>query len=419
MTSMSHPAAPYPIRTATPDTIQSFIDPVMRAFGEEVSDAEFEHWRATTEPDRVIAAFDGAAPVGSAAAYTFRLTVPGGEVAAAGVTAVGVDPAYRRQGVLRSLMRRQLDDVRQRGEPVAILWASESVIYQRFGYGMGTVAATFEVDRGRTGWLRPGESEGRLRPLDEAQALAALPAIYDRVRVGTPGAVTRSDAWWRDHILRDDKDNRRGAGPLLKYLYEVDGAAEGYALYRIKDDWDDRGPRSQLLVMELMAATSRAERALWTFLFSVDLVRSIRWWRATSPHPLLLALADPRALGLVARDGIWLRLVDLPAALAARRYATADALVVEVTDAFCPWNAGRWRIETAGEPGEAAAVATRTEAPAELVADIADLAAVYLGAFRPSDLAHADRVRELAPGALRRADAMFAVDRAPHCATMF
>ncbi len=416
---MHEQEAPYPIRTATPESVQSFIDPVMRAFGEEVTDAEFEHWRPTTEADRVIAAFDGDAPVGSAAAYSFRLTVPGGEVAAAGVTAVGVDPGYRRQGVLRSLMRHQLDDVRRRGEPVAILWASEGVIYQRFGYGMGTVAATFEVDHGRTAWLRPGEPGGRLRPIDEAQALAALPAIYDRVRVSTPGAITRSEAWWRDHILRDDKDNRRGAGPLLKYVYEVDGNAEGYALYRIKDDWDDRGPRNQLLVMEAVATTNRAERGIWTFLFNVDLVRTIRCWRASMPHPLLLALADPRGLGLVARDGIWLRLVDLPAALAARRYATADRLVVEVTDSFCPWNAGRWQIEASGDPGTAIAAVSQTGAPADLVADVADLAAIYLGAFRPSDLAHADRVRELTPGALRRADAMFAVDRAPYCATMF
>ncbi len=416
---MTDASTPYPIRTATPDTAQSFIDPAMRAFGEEVTDEEFEHWRPTTEPDRVIAAFDGDAPIGTAAAYTFRLTVPGGEVAAAGVSAVGVDPGYRRQGVLRSLMRHQLDDVRQRGEPVAILWASEGVIYQRFGYGMGTVAATFEIDRGRTAWLRSADAEGRMRPVDEAQALAALPGIYDRARSETPGAVTRSEAWWRDHILRDDKDNRRGAGPLLKYLYEVDGSAEGYALYRIKDDWDDRGPRNQLLVMEAMAATTRAERAVWSFLFSVDLVRSIRWWRASMPHPLLLALADPRALGLVARDGIWLRLVDLPAALSARRYAAAGTLVVEVTDAFCPWNAGRWVIETTGEPGAAAASVSPTDAPADLVADITDLAAIYLGAFRPSDLAQADRMRELTAGALRRADAMFAVDRAPWCATMF
>ncbi len=416
---MHETQAPYPIRTATLDTAQSFIDPVMRAFGEEVTDAEFEHWRPTTEADRMIAAFDGDAPVGSAAAYSFRLTVPGGEVAAAGVTGVGVDPGYRRQGVLRSLMRHQLDDVRRRGEPVAILWASESVIYQRFGYGMGTVAATFEVDRGRTAWLRPGEPGGRMRPVDEAHALAVFPALYDRVRVSTPGAVTRSEAWWRNHILRDDKDNRRGAGPLLKYVYEVDGSAEGYALYRIKDDWDDRGPRNQLVVMEAMATTIRAERAIWTFLFTVDLVRTIRCWRASMPHALLLALADPRGLGLVARDGIWLRLVDLPAALAARRYAAAGTLVVEVTDAFCPWNAGRWLIETTGEPGAAMAVVSQTGSPADLVADVADLAAAYLGAFRPSDLARVDRVRELTSGALRRADAMFAVDRAPYCATMF
>jgi predicted acetyltransferase len=416
---MNEPAASYPIRTATPDTVQAFVTPVMRAFGEETTDAEFEHWRPTTEPDRVIAAFDGETPIASAGAYTFRLTVPGGEVAAAGVTAVGVDPGYRRQGVLRSLMRRQLDDVRERGEPVAILWASESAIYQRFGYGLGTLGGAFEVERTRTAWLRPAAAGGRMRVVGPEEALAAFPPIYDRVRVETPGAVTRSEDWWRWRVLRDDEHHRYGAGPLLRYLCEVDGVAEGYALYRVKEEWDDRGPRSQLVVVEATAATNRAERTVWSFLFGIDLVRTIRAFRLSMPHPLLLELADPRGLGLTGRDGVWLRLVDMAAALAARRYWAADRIVLEVTDAFCPWNAGRWALETEGEAGSAVARVIRTDAPADLLADVADLAAAYLGAFRPSDLARAARVTELTPGALRRADALFAADRTPWCATGF
>jgi len=140
----------YPIRTATADNIRDFMTPITIAFGEEFSEAELEDWRRTMEPDRVIAAFDGEAAIGAAAAYTFRLTAPGGEVGAAGVTAVGVEPGHRRQGVLRSLMRHQLDDVRARGEPVAILWASESAIYQRFGYGLGALNGSIEIDRSRT-----------------------------------------------------------------------------------------------------------------------------------------------------------------------------------------------------------------------------------------------------------------------------
>jgi predicted acetyltransferase len=257
------------------------------------------------------------------------------------------------------------------------------------------------------------------------------------MRAVTPGALSRTKDWWRWGILRDAEHMRRGAGPKFRYLCEVDGGAEGYAIYRAKTDWDDRGPKGQLLVVEAMALTPRAERAVWSFLFGVDLIRTTKAGRVSMPHPLLLELADPRALGITTGDGLWVRLVDLPAALAARRYGAAGTLVLEVADAFCPWNAGRWRLVSTGEPGatgqpgatggpgvagEAGSVAAtveRTDAPADLALDVADLAAAYLGAFRLSDLARAGRVEERTPGALRRADILFAADHTPWCATMF
>jgi predicted acetyltransferase len=409
----------YPIRTATPENVRSFLAPLVVAFGEDLSDAEFDDWRHTIEPDRVIAAFDGEAPVATAGAFTFRLTVPGGEVGAAGVTAVGVEPGHRRQGILRSLMRHQLDDVCARGEPVAILWASESAIYQRFGYGLGTLKGAFEIERGRTAWLRPWKAEGRMRLVDEAEALATFPPVYEEMRAVTPGALTRTEDWWRWAILHDPEYRRRGGSPKYRYLYEADGVAEGYAIYRTKGEWDERGPKGQVIVVEAVALTTRAERAVWSFLFSVDLTLTTKAGRVPVPNPLLLELADPRALGMTIGDGIWVRLVDLPAALAARRYGKAGTLVLEVADAFCPWNAGRWRLAATGETGSAAATVERTGEPADLAVDVADLAAAYLGAFRLTDLARAGRVEELVPGALRRADALFASDRAPWCVTMF
>jgi predicted acetyltransferase len=316
-------------------------------------------------------------------------------------------------------MRHQLADVHARGEPVAILWASESVIYQRFGYGLGTLNGTFEIERGRTAWLRPWEPEGKLRLVDAAEALATFPAVYEQMRAVTPGALSRTETWWRWGILHDAEHMRRGAGPKFRYLYEVDGVAEGYAIYRPKGDWDDRGPKGQVAVVEAMALTPRAERGVWGFLFGIDLMRTTKAGRVIVPNPLQLALADPRALGLMVGDGLWVRLVDLPAALAARRYGAADALVLDVSDAFCPWNAGRWRLATAGGTGAAVATVERTDAPADLVVDVADLGAAYLGTFGLSDLAAAGRVEERTPGALRRADALFAADRAAWCATMF
>jgi predicted acetyltransferase len=422
---MSDTSARYPIRTATPESVRAFNVPLLAAFGEELTEAWYDDWRRTIEPDRLIAAFDGEVPVATAAAYSFRITVPGGVVPAAGVTAVGVEPGHRRRGILRSLMRQQLDDVRERGEPVAVLWASEAAIYQRFGYGLGALNGRFEIERGRVAWLRPGEPSGRMRMVDEVEALAAFPGIYDRVREATPGALTRTEDWWRWGVLRDAEHQRRGAGPMFRYLHEVGGAAEGYAIYRVKADWDEGGPRNQVQVVEAMAATPRAERAVWGFLFDIDLTRSIRARRISPAHPLLLALADPRALGITSGDGLWVRLVDLPAALTARRYGIAGEVVLEVTDAFCPWNAGRWRLATTNTSGAEESIGAmagaveRTDARADIIVDTTDLAAAYLGAFRFSDLARAGRVEERTPGALRRADAMFASDRPPWCATMF
>jgi len=258
-----------------------------------------------------------------------------------------------------------------------------------------------------------------MRLVDEAEALATFPPVYEGMRAVTPGALNRTEDWWRWAILRDAEHSRRGASPKYRYLYEVDGAAEGYAIYRTKSEWDERGPKGQVLVVEAVALTPRAERATWSFLFGVDLTRTTKAGRVSVPNPLLLELADPRALGMTTGDGIWVRLVDLPAALAARRYGVAGTLVVEVADAFCPWNAGRWRLAATGEPGAAVATIERTEAPADLVVDVADLAAAYLGAFPLTDLARAGRVEELVPGALRRADALFASDRTPWCVTMF
>lgn len=403
------------------DEADRFGAPIDAAFAEDFSPAEIADWRATREPERFIAAFegpDGTEPFGCAAAYTVRLTVPGGEVGAAAVTAVGVRPDQHRRGILRAMMRQQLDDVRSRGEPVAVLWASEGAIYQRFGYGLATLNGYFEAEAARTTFARPHVPEGRLRLVSEEAALAAFPPVYDAMRAVTPGALSRTEPWWKV-VLADPEYSRHGAGPKLRYIYEAGGAPEGYAMYRVKSDWDHRGPKSQLEVYEVVTLTPRALRDTWRFLFGIDLVRTVRAGRQPVPNPLQHLLAEPRALGLVTLDGIWLRLVDLPAALAARRYGTADSLVLEVSDAFCPWNAGRWHLATTGEAGATTGEATPTDAAPDLVLDTTDLAAVYLGGVRLADLALGGRVVEATPGAVRRADALFVGDRTPWCVTMF
>jgi predicted acetyltransferase len=410
------------LRVPTPDQLKAFMAPTQLAFAEPSAGPEIEDWARLLEPDRWLSAFEGPdsiVPLGSTAALSLRLTVPGGEVPAAGITAVGVRPDQRRRGILSALMRRQLDDVRAGEEPVAILWASEGAIYQRFGYGLATLDGSFEAATSGTAFLRESVPEGRVRIVTEQESHGLIPRIYEAMRTSTPGAVSRSEKWWTVGVLADPEYSRQGLSEKFRVVYEVDGAAEGYAIYRVKQEWDHLGPKSVLEVRDAVATTPRALRAIWRYLFDMDLVRTVKAFRVAVPNPLQHVLAEPRALGLRVGDGLWARLVDLPAALAARRYATSDELVLQVADAFCSWNDDRWLLRTSGAPGAAKATVEATTRPADLSLDTSDLAAAYLGGSRLPDLAAAGRVVERTPDAIVRAERLFRAVREPWCGSMF
>lgn len=410
------------LRVPTAHQLKPWMKPAQIAFGAETSGPEVDDWAALLEPDRWLGAFESPQadmPVGAAAALSRRLTVPGGEIPVAAVTAVGVRPDHRRRGALTALMRRQLDDVRAAAEPVAILWASEGAIYQRFGYGLASFDGGFEGERARLAF-RPGPApEGRVRMVTEEESRALFPPVYEIMRSATAGAITRPEDWWNIGILADPEHSRRGLSEKYRVVYEVDDRAEGYATYRIKEDWDVTGPKTMMQVDDAVAITPGAHRAIWRYLFDIDLVKTVKAFHLAAPNPLQHLLAEPRALGFRLADGLWARLVDLPAALEARRYATADVLVVEVSDGFCPRNEGRWRIATDGQPGDAGAKVETTTDTADVVLDTTDLAAAYLGGSRLLDLAAVGRVEERTPGALARLDAMFTTGREPWCNTMF
>jgi predicted acetyltransferase len=393
---------------------REFAGVIETAFGGELHAEDLPFFERMFEPDRALGAYDGERPVGTAGIFSFDLTTPGGELPAAGVTAVGVQPTHRRRGILRQLMRRQLDDVHERGEPLAVLWASEGSIYQRFGYGLATIHGTFELERERSGFRVPMEPVGRMRLLDRSEAEDVLPTIFERVRPTRPGFWSRSPALWSE-FFHDPERWRRGAGPAFLAVHEVDGQPDAYARYRIKDDWDDRGSRSTLIVTEAIAATPLATRELWRYLFDVDLVFKVKAWGQAPDHPLLLLLNEPRRLGFTLSDALWLRIVDVEKALAGRTYASEGRVVIELRDEFCPWNAGRWALEAGRDGGHT----TRTDDDADMALDANDLAAIYLGAFSVAQLLRAGRGDELQPGAAARADALFRTDVAPWCPRVF
>jgi predicted acetyltransferase len=393
------------IRNPAADEFRNAMKAVEAAFGEEQKEEDLDRHQKAMARDRFLVAYDGAVPVGTTASLPFELTVPGGELGAGGVTWVGVLPSHRRRGILTQMMKVQLEDLHDRGEPLAILWASEAAIYGRFGYGIAAPTVQLDADRSRFSLRDDPGPCGAMRLLDRDEAAKLLPPIYDAVRRQVPGFTSRSAVLWDLYRLADPEHWRRGGGPKFYAVLEFDGEPVGYAIYRIKLDWEEGFAKSQVRVLETCATSAAAERELWRFLFGIDLVVRIQG-RHDPGSPLFLMVVDPRSLMLRVTEGLWLRIVDLDAALIGRTYATDDPVVVEVRDALCPWNAGRWRI--GNEVG-------RTDDDAELELDIADLASAYLGAFDFERLAAAQRVRELKPGALRRATDLFRTPRPPFC----
>ena len=397
------------IRNPAEDELRAAMRAGEVAFGEEQKDEDFERHSKVMPRERFYAAYDGDVPVGTTASYPFTLTIPGGELRAGGVTWVGVLPSHRRRGILTQMMRRQLDDLHELREPIAILWASEAAIYGRYGYGIAAPTVQMDADRARFAFRDDPGPRGAVRILDTAEAAKVLPQVYDAYRPLVPGAVTRSADWWKAYRLADPEHWRRGAGPKFAAVVEFDGEPVAYVLYRIKVDWEDGFSKSEVKLVETCATSATAERELWRFVFGIDLITRIQG-RHDPGSPLFLMLVDPRSLQLRVSEGLWLRFVDLEAALRARSYAADESVVLEVGDEFCPWNAGRWRVGRTVE---------RTDDEAELELDTADLASAYLGAFDFGRLAAAERVRELKPGAVERAAALFRTARQPHCVEDF
>jgi predicted acetyltransferase len=395
------------LRPASRDEFDDFSRAAMRAFHRELSDHQRARYARIDEPERSLAWFDDGRIVATTGAFTRSVTVPGGAaVPCAAVTAVAVVPTHRRRGLLTAMMRRQLDDLRERGDPLAILWASEGTIYGRFGYGIGARAAALTARRPAARLAAPPPAGEPLRAGPAGDHVAATRAVYERVRPRRPGLLDRPGPWWGDR-LDDPEDERGGAQPLQAVV-----APDGYALYAVRPDSDaEEGPAGEVRVRELAAATPEAHARVWGFLLDQDLTRTITWADAPADEPLWLRLSDPRSVRITLADSVWVRLVDVAAALNARSYASDPDAVIEVADGFCDWNAGRYRLSGGG--------CERTGAPADLALDVADLGAAYLGGTTLLALAAADRVRELTPGAVARASAAFRGDVEPWCADTF
>jgi predicted acetyltransferase len=399
------------LRVLRQDDWDKWYDTLLRGFGGVPDSAEErELWNSLTEFDRSLGVWDGDECVGTAGAFSFRLTVPGGaSLPVAGVTMVSVAATHRRRGLLTSMMRRQLDDVRAWGEPLAVLTASEPEIYGRFGYGNATVSLSAEIDTTRVRLSVPDGTDGvRVRYAVPADVLDACEAVYARLVPARPGMLARRPGWERLGVL-DPASGREGASPLQCVLAERDGETVGYARYRVKPEWDLSGSNGTVVVEELAGLDPTADAALWRFLFGIDLTSKVTVRGRPVDDAWQYLVSDPRRCHPAVRDSLYVRPVEVGAALEARTYQTPVDVVFEVEDAFCPWNAGRWRLS-----GDAkGASCERTTDAADVALSVRELGAAYLGGVSLAALGAAGRVRELRPGALAEASLGFGVGVPP------
>jgi predicted acetyltransferase len=402
-----------PLLVDQPDPVAAFdlmseVD--LKAFAEEADPAHVAVERAVFETDRAWLAWDGKEAVGCAAAYSLDVSVPGGTVATGGVTWVGVLPTHRRQGAMRQLLAGIHTSMHETGrEPIAALWASQPPIYGRFGYGLATQCLSVVIPRVHGSMTRaPRDPSLRLRLVEPATDRELTQPVYDALRARRPG-IPALDERWHARNVADPQSQREGASPLTTVVVESDEGVQGFARYSFKHNWSAGYADGVVNVRRLMAVSPAAEAELWRYLIDFDLAGTVDAWNTTADSPIGVWLDQPRHSKRQLHDALYVKLIDLPAALSARTYADDIDLVLEVNDAHCPWNEGRWRLAGDGT----GATCTRTADPVDLSLGVTELGAVYLGGPTLDAMGAAGWVDETSPGSLRQASRAFAHPTAP------
>lgn len=359
---------------APEESLTALFDLDEQTFHEAVPAAHRTHHAATISRDETLCAYDADRLVGSSVVYPQTVSVPGGALPAGAVSWVSVAPTHRRRGVMRTMMEAQLRRMAGANVPLAVLWAAEAPLYGRFGYGPAVARHDTRIRlRERDSGLRRGLDPRPVRALDPATAAPRLKDVYARLARERAGVLARDASWWEHEVLADPTEGREG-GPLRVVIAGAE--PDGYALYRVrKDDTLGEEAAGVVVVEELVALTPQARCDLWAYLLSIDLAGRLEAPLLAVDDPVVALLANPRTAERTERDALWVRLLDVPAAVAGRAWSTEARLTVEVADDLLPDNAGRWRLDLGPDGGRC----TRTDDPADLVLPVGELGAAYLG----------------------------------------
>ena len=388
------------IRNIAEDEFQEWSRTEARGFSFHATEDYIRRSRSVAELDRSFGAFEGGQTVGATTTRTSGITIPGGMAGLGYIDDVSVLPTHRRLGILTRMMRAQLDQIHERGEPFAALTASESTIYERFGFGIASWSNEWSIDRHHTAMKLPPNAGGRVSYIDAETARSEWPKLHRRISRTRMGMVRYNSAYWR-LALWDSEEQRRGASEFFHVAHVREGQIDGLCSYRIRED--------EVLVAFLLGVGAEVEAELWRYCFGIDLMTTIKAFVRPVDDPLPWRLVDRRRLRQSSGDHMWLRLIDVKAALEARRYESVGVITLKVSDNFCPWNDGVYTLE-AGRDG---AVYVSTDGTPDLYLSASDLAAVYLGGTSISTLVRAGRVNAEGKAALDLADRMFRTQRAP------
>ena len=363
------------------------------------SQVDFDAHRLVFTPDRSIMAFDGKNMVGNALSYEMDMYIPGGISKIAAVASVSVQATHRRKGINKSIMKYQLEDIHSRQEPLAVLQASESIIYGRYGYGMASFESNLEIEKTRSAYAIDHASEGQPYFIEESEAREIFPQIYSEAIENRVGMVRRRENWWE---FRFREPGLKGGDPKSWFVkYQKNGEADGYLRYTINE--------AELNIIELIASSHEAYSSLWRLCLDMDLVDTIKAEHRPADEELKWMLADPRRLVEHSSDRYWVRLVDVKKALSQRSYSVDGSLTLEVKDSFLPWN--QEVVELRSESGESSC-ATSNKNP-DIVLSAGDLGAVYLGGINFSTLLASGRIEEITKGSVSKANLMFSTERKP------